>query len=62
MAFGGKTVTRTDFSTVSTGWFRKFDTDKDGTLTRKELGDGFLAALPPPDFGGFGDAPGGPRF
>jgi hypothetical protein len=62
MAFGGKTVTRKDFSTVSTGWFGKFDTDKDGTLTRKEFGDGFLAALPPPDFGGFGDAPGGPRF
>lgn len=62
MAFGGKAVTRKDFSTVSTGWFGKFDTDKDGTLTRKEFGDGFLAALPPPDFGGFGDAPGGPRF
>lgn len=61
-AFGGKTVTRTDFTKVSTDWFGRFDSDKDGTLTRKELGDGFLAALPPPDFGEFGGGPGGPRF
>ena len=61
-AFGGKTVTRTDFTKVSTDWFERFDSDKDGTLTRKELGDGFLAALPPPDFGEFGGGPGGPRF
>jgi hypothetical protein len=59
-AFGGKTVTLADFSKVSTVWFSTFDTDKDGTLTRKELGDGFLAALPPPDFGRPGGFPGGP--
>lgn len=61
-AFGGKTVTATEFAKVSTDWFDKFDTDKDGTLTRKEVGDGFLASLPPPDFGGFGNGPGGPGF
>jgi hypothetical protein len=59
MAFGGKTVTLADFSKVSSGWFRTFDTDKDSMLTRKELGDGFLATLPPPDFGP-GGFPGGP--
>lgn len=59
-AFGGKTVTLADFSKVSSGWFGTFDTDKDSMLTRKELGDGFLATLPPPDFGGQGSFPGGP--
>lgn len=61
-AFGGKPVAAEAFAKVSNEWFGKFDRDADGTLTRKELGDGFLAALPPPDFGGFGGGPGGPDF
>jgi hypothetical protein len=61
-AFGGKTVAAAAFAKVINEWFKKFDRDADGTLTRKELGDGFLAALPPPDFGGFGGGLGGPDF
>jgi hypothetical protein len=59
-AFGDKTVSQANFTKVSNGWFDTFDANHDGKLTRKELGDGFLAVLPPPDFGGPSGFPGGP--
>jgi hypothetical protein len=59
-ALGGKTVAQASFTKITTGWFETFDASHDGKLTRKELGDGFLAALPPPDFGRPGGFPGVP--
>lgn len=60
-AFGGKTVTVSEYTKVTSGWFDTFDENHDGTLSRKELGSGFMTTLPPPDFSGFGPGAGGPQ-
>ena len=57
-ALGKDSVPVADALRTIDTWFDRFDRDRDAKLARKEIGEGLLGVLPPPDFGAGGGFPG----
>lgn len=51
-ALGGKTRPIIELTKTMDTWFRSFDANRDKLLSSNEVGDGLMAILPPPGFGG----------